>query len=66
MKPLEIIEKGERQKFEKACVTTQEEQRKRRSEIEGIRQALKVDLRSDFLDAMEEKQRRLDELERLR
>lgn len=65
MKPLEIIEKGELQKFEKACVTTQEEQRKRRSEIEGIRQALKVDLRSDFLDAMEEKQRRLDELEHL-
>ncbi len=63
MKPLEMIEKEERQKFEKICIANQEDHRRRRGEIESLRQALKVDLRSDFLDAMEDKQLRLDELE---
>ncbi len=63
MKMLDQIENKERKHFQSECMDVQKKDKARRLEIESLKQALKIDFKSDFLDSVTEKQLQIQKLE---
>ncbi len=63
MKPLEKIEAKARKVFEQEHEKQVKEERQVRGEIDALKAGLKLDIKEDFLDALAQKQSRIQELE---